>query len=179
MPTITTSEMTPTSTVLPWRSSSPTIQLPNFRQAFAPSMDVPVIFGSSPITTSIAAPKRDPAITAFDSSSEIQPILKMASSRNNNPVTRVIALTNSTASSPDTDASTTALPATAANAELGPVEICLAVPKSAYRIVPAAAAYKPCWIGTPAIPAYPSDLGTTSAATARPATRSPRSHERS
>lgn len=81
----------------------------------------------------------------------------MTGSKNNSPVTRVIALTDSTASSSDTDASTTALQATAANAELGPVEIRFAVPKSAYRIAPAAAAYKPCRIGTPAIPAYPSD----------------------
>ena len=46
-------------------------------------------------------------------------------------VTSVIDATSSTASSPDTEASTTALPATAASAELGPVEIWWAVPNRA------------------------------------------------
>ena len=78
-------------------------------------------------------------ITAFDRKWEIHPILKIASSRNSTPVTSVMAATSSTASSSETEASATALPATAASAELGPVAICLQVPKSAYRIAPAAA----------------------------------------
>src|SRR3954453_11616472 len=45
-------------------------------------------------------------------------------------------------------------------------------------IAPAAAAYSPFWIGTPAIPAYPRFFGTTSAVTAIPASRSPRNHSR-
>jgi hypothetical protein len=32
----------------------------------SPSAEVPVIFGSSPITTSTAAPARNPVITAFE-----------------------------------------------------------------------------------------------------------------
>jgi hypothetical protein len=131
------------------------------------------------MVTSMAAPNRKPVMTAFERKFEIQPIFNTAMSKKSRPVIMVIAATSSTASSPVTDERTTALPATAASALLGPVEICLAVPKSAYRIVPAVAAKRPCWIGTPAIPAYPSDLGTTRAATARPATRSALSQARS
>jgi hypothetical protein len=40
-----------------------------------------------------------------------------------------------------------------ANPELGPVEICRLVPQTAYRIAPAAAAYRPFCGGIPAIPA--------------------------
>ena len=50
-------------------------------------------------------------------------------------------------------ATATALAATAASPELGPVEICRLVPKTAYRIAPAAAAYRPFCSGIPAIPA--------------------------
>ena len=46
-------------------------------------------------------------------------------------------------------------------------------------IAPAAAAYRPFWSGTPAMPAYPRFFGTTSAVTATPAATSPRSHRRS
>ena len=151
-------------------------QLNKSCQVFVPSAEVPVILGSSPITTSIAAPNRNPVMTAFDRNWEIQPILRSASSRNKIPVTKVIAATRATASSlPETPVIKTALPATAANAELGPVEIWREVPKRAYRIAPAAAAYRPYWIGTPAMPAYPSAFGTTSAVTVKPAIKSKRS----
>ena len=50
-------------------------------------------------------------------------------------------------------ATATALPATAARPELGPVEICRLVPKTAYRMAPAAAAYRPFCSGMPAMPA--------------------------
>jgi hypothetical protein len=106
----------------------------------APSVDVPVILGNSPMVTSMAAPNRKPVMTAFERKFEIQPIFNTAISKKSRPVIMVIAATSSTASSPVTDERTTALPATAASALLGPVEICLAVPNSAYRIVPAAAA---------------------------------------
>lgn len=75
-------------------------------------------------------------------------------------------------------ATATALAATAANPELGPVEICRLVPKTAYRIAPAAAAYKPFCSGIPAIPGYPRFFGTIRAATATPAMRSPFSQRR-
>jgi hypothetical protein len=50
-------------------------------------------------------------------------------------------------------ATTTALAATAASPELGPVEICRLLPRTAYKIAPAAAAYRPFCSGIPAIPA--------------------------
>ena len=76
-------------------------------------------------------------------------------------------------------AASTALAATAARPELGPIEICRLVPNVAYSSAPAAAAYRPFCSGIPAIPAYPRFFGTISAATVTPATRSPRSHPRS
>ena len=82
-------------------------------------------------------------MTALERKCEIHPILKVASNRNSTPVTTVVAATSLTASLSATLLSTTALPATAASAELGPVEICRDVPNSAYTIVPAAAAYSP------------------------------------
>ena len=50
-------------------------------------------------------------------------------------------------------AASTALAATAASPELGPIEICRQVPKIPYTIAPAAAAYRPFCSGIPAIPA--------------------------
>ena len=50
-------------------------------------------------------------------------------------------------------AAATALAATAASPELGPIEICRQVPKTAYRRAPAAAAYRPFCSGMPAMPA--------------------------
>ena len=46
--------------------SSEPAQDPSSRHAFLPSESVPVSFGSSPITTSIAAPARNPVTTALD-----------------------------------------------------------------------------------------------------------------
>ena len=97
--------------------------------------------GSSPITTSIAAPKRKPVTTARERNCAIQPILNTARSTNSTPDARVIPATNVAAScSPVILAANTALAATAARPELGPVEICRLVPKTAYRMAPAAAA---------------------------------------
>ena len=93
---------------------------------------VPVSFGSSPITTSIAAPKRKPVTTARDRNCAIQPILKTARSRNRMPEARVIPATNdATSCSPVMLAASTALAATAASPELGPIEICRHVPRTA------------------------------------------------
>ncbi len=93
-------------------------------------------------------------MTALERNWEIQPILKSANSKNRSPDTSVTEATRVTASSPpDTPAARTALAATAAKAELGPVALWRDVPKMAYRIAPAAAAYRPCWMGTPAMPA--------------------------
>ncbi len=93
---------------------------------------VPVSLGSSPITTSIAAPKRNPVTTARERNCAIHPILNTASSRKKAPDTRVIPATNDATSwTPVTPAARTALAATAANPELGPVEICRLVPKIA------------------------------------------------
>ena len=104
---------------------------PSSRHAFAPSADVPVSFGSSPITTSTAAPARNPVITGLDRNRAIHPIRKIASSRNSIPATSVIAATSCAAWPPPTPVTSTAPPATAAREELGPVEICREVQNSA------------------------------------------------
>ena len=70
-------------------------------------------------------------ITAFERNCAIQPIRKTASSRNRIPVASVIAATSSAASSPPSPVASTAPPATAASDELGPVEMCRDVQKSA------------------------------------------------
>ena len=92
------------------------------------------------MVTSIAAPARNPVITAFDRNRAIHPSRNSASSRNSTPVTSVIAATSCAACAPPSPVTSTAPPATAASDELGPVEICRDVQKSAYRIAPAAAA---------------------------------------
>ena len=66
----------------------------------------------------------------------------------------MIAATNAaTSCSSVSPAASTALAATAASPELGPIEIWRLVPKTAYKSAPAAAAYRPFCSGTPAIPA--------------------------
>ena len=88
--------------------------------------------GSSPITTSIAAPNKKPVTTARDRNCAIHPILSIASRRNSTPETRVIIATkDATSWTPVIPATATALAATAASPELGPVEICRLVPKTA------------------------------------------------
>ena len=70
--------------------------------------------------------------TARERNCAIHPILKTASSRNSTPETSVIVATNDATSwVPVTFAASTALAATAASPELGPVEICRLVPKTA------------------------------------------------
>ena len=92
--------------------------------------------------------------TALERNCAIQPILKTARSRNRIPEARVIPATNEATSwSPVMPAASTALAATAARPELGPIEICRHVPKIAYTIAPAAAAYRPFCRGIPAMPA--------------------------
>jgi len=90
-----------------------------------------VSFGSSPITTSMAAPARKPVTTARDRKLASQPSLRMATSRNRTPVVIAIAATSSAASLPATPVTITAPPATAASDELGPVEMCRDVQKIA------------------------------------------------
>ena len=48
---------------------------PSSRQALSPSEEVPVSFGSSPMTTSTAAPARNPVTTALERNCAIQPSL--------------------------------------------------------------------------------------------------------
>ncbi len=99
--------------------------------ALLPSADVPVSLGSSPITTSMAEPARNPVTTAFDRNRAIQPIRSAATKRKSVPVTIAIAATSSAASCPSRPVNRTAPPATAASDELGPVEMCRDVQKSA------------------------------------------------
>src|SRR5262249_34575361 len=99
--------------------------------ALDPSADVPVSFGSSPITTSTAAPARKPTTTARDRKRAIQPSFRTASTTKRTPVSSAIAATSSAASFPVTPVTSTAPPATARGGELGPVERGLDVQKSA------------------------------------------------
>ena len=99
--------------------------------AVSPEVSVPVSFGSSPMTTSTAAPARKPVTTARDRKRAIQPRRSAASRRNRAPVTSVIAATSSAACDSPTPATSTAPPATAASDELGPVEMWRDVQKSA------------------------------------------------
>ena len=128
---ITPSEITATSTVVQWTSPSDDSQVANSRHALSPSEEVPVSFGNSPITTSTAAPARNPVTTALDRNREIHPIRNTASKRNNSPVASVIAATSCAACDPPRPVASTAPPATAASDELGPVEMCREVQKSA------------------------------------------------
>src|SRR6185436_1219711 len=106
-----------------------------------PETSVPVILGSSPMTTSIAAPNRKPVTTARDRNCAIHPIRSTARTRNNRPEASVSPATNeATSTSLVMPAATTVLAATAARPELGPIEICRHVPKTAYNKAPAAAA---------------------------------------
>ena len=70
--------------------------------AVSPEVDVPVSFGSSPMTTSTAAPARKPVTTARERNRAIQPRRSTASRRKSAPVTSVIAATSSAASTPPT-----------------------------------------------------------------------------
>ena len=128
---MTARETTPTSSVVQCTSPSDWSHVQSSRQALSPLEDVPVSFGSSPITTSTAAPARKPVITAFDRNWAIQPSRKTANSTNRSPVASVIAATSWAAWLPASSVTSTAPPATAASDELGPVEMCRDVQKSA------------------------------------------------
>ena len=125
------SDSTPTSSVVQWISPSDPIHVASSRQALSPFDDVPVSFGSSPMTTSTAAPARKPVTTAFERNCAIHPSRNTASRRNSSPVASVIAATSCAASWPPRLVASTAPPATAASEELGPVEICRDVQKRA------------------------------------------------
>jgi hypothetical protein len=66
----------------------------------------------------------------------------------------------------------------AAVAAIGPTTSWRELPSAAYRISAPGAAYSPTTGETPAIDAYASASGTSTAHTVRPAIRSPRSHAR-
>ena len=131
MPRISPRASTPTTTVVPCTSPSEPIHDPSSRHAFFPSASVPVSLGSSPITTSTAAPARKPVITAFERKRAIHPSRSSANTRYSRPEASVIAATSSAASASATPVARTAPPATAASDELGPVEIWRDVQKSA------------------------------------------------
>ena len=140
-PNTTTSETTPTTTVAAARRRASRARTTAPGTGSIPSTSVPVSLGSSPMTTSIAAPNRNPVTTARERNCAIQPICSTARSRNSSPDARVIAGDERRdVPSSVIPAATTALAATAARPELGPIEICRLVPKTAYRIAPAAAA---------------------------------------
>ena len=131
-PKTTISAATPTTTVTRLASPSVPNQDHSSWSGFEPVTFVPVSLGSSPITTSIAAPNRKPVTTARDRNCAIHPILSTARTRNSTPETRVIIATkDATSWTPVIPATATALAATAASPELGPVEICRLVPKTA------------------------------------------------
>ena len=129
---MTASATPPTRSVVQWMSSSVRDPGPELLPCVvAVGRRCPVSFGSSPITTSTAAPARKPVTTAFERNCAIQPSLNTASSRNSSPVASVIAATSCAACAPPRPVTSTAPPATAASDELGPVEICRDVQKSA------------------------------------------------
>ena len=130
-PNTVTSATTPTTTVARFTSPSVPSQDHSSCGGVDPSALVPVILGSSPTTTSIAAPNRNPVTTARDRNCAIQPIFSTARTRNTTPDTSVIPATNGAACAPVRPTARTALAATAASPELGPVEICRLVPKIA------------------------------------------------
>ena len=70
----------------------------------------------------------------------------------------------------------TAAAESAAVADMGPVTRCRELPKTAYRISAPGAAYRPTTGGAPAMLAYASASGTSTAQTVRPAIASPLSH---
>ena len=78
-----------------------------------------------------AAPARNPVITALERNWATQPSRKTANRRKRTPVAIAIAATSCAAWSPSSPVSRTAPPATAASAELGPVEMWREVQKSA------------------------------------------------
>jgi hypothetical protein len=72
--------------------------------------------------------------------------------------------------------SATAAADSAAVAAIGPTTRCRELPNAAYSISAPGAAYKPTTGETPAMAAYASASGTSTAQTVRPATASPRNH---
>ena len=128
---MTANATTPTSTVVQLTSPSDRIHDASSPHAVSPDVDVPVSFGSSPMTTSTAAPARKPVTTARERNRAIQPRRSTANRRKNAPVTSVMAATSSAACAPATPAKSTAPPATAASDELGPVEMWRDVQNSA------------------------------------------------
>ena len=99
-PRMTARATRPTSNVVGLRSPRPRTHEANSCQAFTPSAEVPVSLGSSPMTTSIAAPARNPVTTARERKLASQPSFRMATSRNRAPVATAIAATSCAASLP-------------------------------------------------------------------------------
>ena len=129
-PNTTASAAAPTTTVAGWMSPRVRNHDPSSRRGSNPVASVPVSFGSSPITTSIAAPNRNPVTTARERNWAIHPILEQREHQEERTGGKghegdergdVVG--------PGDPATATALAATAANPELGPVEICRLVPK--------------------------------------------------
>ena len=102
-PNTVTSAATPTTAVA--RLSSPRLRTHDTSSCggVEPDALVPVILGSSPITTSIAAPNRNPTTTARERNCAIQPMRSAANTTKTIPETRAIPATN-TATSPPTSA---------------------------------------------------------------------------
>lgn len=97
----------------------------------SPSDEVPVSYGTSPITTSTAAPARKPVTTALERNCAIQPSLEGGEEQeqhSGDERDRGDELCRVGAAEAGHE---TAPPATAASEELGPVEICRDVQKSA------------------------------------------------
>ena len=92
-PKTTASETRPTTRVATLVSPRVLTHERSSWSGFEPEALVPVSLGSSPITTSMAAPKRNPVTTARERNCATHPILKTASSRNKAPEARVIVAT--------------------------------------------------------------------------------------
>ena len=91
---IAASATMPTTKDAVWKSPIVPSHEWNSCQTFSPSVSVPLIFANSPTTTSMAAPNRNPVITARDRNWAIHPIRKTAMSRNRRPAAIVTAATS-------------------------------------------------------------------------------------
>ena len=122
----------PTSTVVAFASPRVRSHEPSSWKELSPSLSVAVSLGSSPITTSMAAPNRNPVTTARERNCDSHPIRNTAIATNSRPLTSVIPATRVATSNPsERPVARTAPPATAASPELGPIEIWRQVPNSA------------------------------------------------
>src|SRR3954469_16455069 len=121
-----------------------------------------------------AKPMMKPLITGSEMKLARKPSRSRPASNAASPVASASPVVNATNFESPTETSDAIVAADrAAVADIGPAIRWRELPSAAYRISAPGAAYKPTTGETPAIEAYASDSGTSTAQTVRPATRSP------